>query len=827
MDGKALQGTELKERILIKSFSSQNLVSLILAIVLPIGLVVDLRAQSLLALSVILVAQWGLGAEAAASLLQRPLDWLEAVVFGGTFGMLWTVSLNQVAVALQMPMWLVPACSFGLLAAARRQRLRRGQNLLSRGSPNVVLVMPVIGLSLVAVAPGFSWTTLSGIFVLIVWVFERLAKRLRSVTPWHRWFLWIFGAVSGLFVAIAYLRDSSWTLVSWQDSYYFEALGVLVSRHGAWAGSPVVSDGGVIGYHWLTYGWYGYLSTLSGLQPLEFQAHLLTFIGSAITYASLLSTFRRIGISVAGSIVAAAVSTSVAGFHSLELAAVFLAAALQFSLLSPADTARSMGARQITGVWLLTVGAVFAKGTSVVAAASILLAGAVLTLARPQRFDRTNLRALLTWVLSILALGVVFVAKYQGAVTEIEGDKRTGVIQYVFDQSLYALVSNFLGQVLAIGLLVVMSLLAVGLVFAQRRTVTPENQAIFHGSVLLATVSGISTCLTIAIWSRDLETDSFGLVSGHALWMTSLALVAVSLSLLPLQLRLRTTELHVTSMFVIATLVIASAIAALFLRTDVWQASMVTRIVGLAGVRPPVKMFLIDHIFVVITLALGVVLSIVFSSTSRTNRYAVLGSTRRFTLLATTVALSFGTLTTVTQYVKAAEARVHSRTIAYPHSNIEINWPTRRSEALIALGRFVREFTPRNAIFASNNFCCFGESWFLASELGDPSSRLDDFGGANFQLPAETQRRFLVQGPLYTGAEHRDLKRLNDDERRRMLLSLSFANSPSMSDVVSLRSYGVEYFIVNLQLTEREDWSGFAVELFRNEQFVLLQLLET
>jgi hypothetical protein len=306
--------------------------------------------------------------------------------------------------------------------------------------------------------------------------------------------------------------------------------------------------------------------------------------------------------------------------------------------------------------------------------------------------------------------------------------------------------------------------------------------------------------------------------------MTGLALVALSLSLLPLRLRLRTTEMHVTSMFLIATLVIASATAALLLRTDVWRASVVPKIWRLAWLRHLLKMLLVDHIFIVITLALAVVFSIVFSSTSRTNRHPVLGSTRRFALLATSVALSVVALATVTQYVKMAEARVHSRTVANPHSNVRINWPTKRSEALVALGRFVREFTRRDAIFASNNFCCFGESWFMASELGDPSSRLDDFGGANFQLPAETQRRFLAQGLLFSGADFRDVRLLNDDERRRMLFSLSFANSPSMSDVVTLRSYGVEYFIVNLQQTEREDWSGFAVELFRNEQFVLLQL---
>lgn len=136
------------------------------------------------------------------------------------------------------------------------------------------------------------------------------------------------------------------------------------------------------------------------------------------------------------------------------------------------------------------------------------------------------------------------------------------------------------------------------------------------------------------------------------------------------------------------------------------------------------------------------------------------------------------------------------------------------SGGLDEVSRYVRRTTPRDTILASNNFCCFGESWFSRAE---PRSRSESdenweqtLGGANYLLPANTQRRFLLQGLRFqTGYRPPTADQIN-----RMRLSLAFANRPSKREVEDLKSYGVSGFIVNLSLTDRRDWSEFAVERF-------------
>lgn len=96
--------------------------------------------------------------------------------------------------------------------------------------------------------------------------------------------------------------------------------------------------------------------------------------------------------------------------------------------------------------------------------------------------------------------------------------------------------------------------------------------------------------------------------------------------------------------------------------------------------------------------------------------------------------------------------------------------------------------------------------------------------GANFQLPAETQRRFLVQGLLFSGADFRGNRSLTTRETSFLRLSLSFANSPTKRDVSELQDLGVRYFVVNLRLTALSDWGDFATERSRSSEFLLLEL---
>jgi hypothetical protein len=157
-----------------------------------------------------------------------------------------------------------------------------------------------------------------------------------------------------------------------------------------------------------------------------------------------------------------------------------------------------------------------------------------------------------------------------------------------------------------------------------------------------------------------------------------------------------------------------------------------------------------------------------------------------------------------------------------------LNWqnnsaPFAQSD-LRELGTWIRTNTDSDIILASNNFCCAGSDWWqlIAS---DPTAHLNQvfgeakWGGANYLLPAESRRRFLIQGLRFQtgyGAP-------SDEQIKRMSISLEFANKPSRKVVEQLRFYGVSGYVANLTLTEHRDWSAFAVEKFRSGDFVYLE----
>jgi hypothetical protein len=122
---------------------------------------------------------------------------------------------------------------------------------------------------------------------------------------------------------------------------------------------------------------------------------------------------------------------------------------------------------------------------------------------------------------------------------------------------------------------------------------------------------------------------------------------------------------------------------------------------------------------------------------------------------------------------------------------------------LIEVGQFIRNRTEDNLILASNNF-----------------NRKLKHGGANYLLPAETRRRFLLQGLRFqTGLEEPSI-----EQTKRMALSIEFSENPSTLSLKRLKEYGVEGYVVNLALTDRRDWSEFATELFRSGNFVFMML---
>ena len=135
------------------------------------------------------------------------------------------------------------------------------------------------------------------------------------------------------------------------------------------------------------------------------------------------------------------------------------------------------------------------------------------------------------------------------------------------------------------------------------------------------------------------------------------------------------------------------------------------------------------------------------------------------------------------------------------YSTEETAAPNLGTSDLIAVGKYIRDNTRKDAVLASNNFY------------------FDRFqGGENFLLPAETRRRFLIQGLAYQTF----FGTPSAEQMQRMNLSVEFADQPSALVLKRLKEYGVMGYVVNLALTDRRDWSEFAIEAFRSGDFVFL-----
>jgi len=208
-------------------------------------------------------------------------------------------------------------------------------------------------------------------------------------------------------------------------------------------------------------------------------------------------------------------------------------------------------------------------------------------------------------------------------------------------------------------------------------------------------------------------------------------------------------------------------------------------------------------------------------------------------------------LTAVTLTVAVGTQLDYSRRVLTWGTSVYYNWPANDSPFpnadLANVGRYIRNNTSSDAIFASNNFCCFGNLWWkdIMSQIeisGEESlpftlinaTWIDElpleqranvasiiWGGDNYQTTAVTRRRFLMQGLSF---QQGGFDKPTPEQLSRMSLSLEFANSPSSENAAALRSYGVSGFIVNLALTKIRDWAPFASEKFRDGQFVYLEL---
>jgi len=783
----------------------------------------------------LLFVQVLLGTETATTLLQRRLSLLESTSLGSAFGMLWIVGLQQFVLWISgsSRIFWIPSIVIAILLRYNNRPLRyRGRS----SDSDAKLIVPIAGIVLALQAPGFTWTTVVGVSLLMGY---HIVKVIQEKPSYRRRLTSLYGLlvlVSSTLALTLFFIDDSWKAIKWQDTAFFDALGVFVARFGAVGASPVLAGQSVLDYHWLLYGYQGIITDFSRAAPFLVQTQISIFINSVMIVSSITVVSRLLGGSRLTSLTLSAVAVSISGFHSANLSEGFVVLAIQFVLLlgfNRRDTTSEISFT--TGVTLLSIAALLAKGTSFLVALSVAGSAHLIRVRNSHSASSKWGTRGFDFLPTLICVGIIvgtFFSKYGPAVNRFDVAKPVSFARVLSTMGIIEGLWTLRGQTVALLCISLITLLIVNLLIgvvrdSHRAGMVSDSQRY----QFFALTSVMVTTLCLAVVTRSVYSSATGFVLGSGLQTSVFLLLCTCVSMstrVPRSSSLPSAW-HLSS-HLIPYVLLLSITSALIFRSDFWRSHVVQRLwgsrIGISSTGRWLAYGIVDQSLIGVSAAIYIcVLAVAYLRTSARVKRATLGADWYCILVIPTfmAVLGFATTSTVTAVLKDAEARHESLTSKHPHMDRDINWPTRRSPDLVALGEVIRSSTQQDDLFASNNFCCFGESWLQQSELADSAIRQDDFGGANFQLPAETQRRFLLQGPRFLGEDLRRKRGLSASESKVLKLSLSFANSPTEKDVLELQKLGARYFVVNLGLTNLRDWSEFAIERFRSSEFLLLE----
>lgn len=613
-------------------------------------------------------------------------------------------------------------------------------------------------------------------FAVPVLLFERVSQS-PTASSRSRW-LATAGILVGWLLASSFRPDRWWFYYQGNDSQYFEAIGWSIARWGIFE-HPGFSGGSIAKYHWLTYAFFGGVSYVAGLAPWD----ALMKVGGPLTtliFCSLLlprSTSNPLGqFSIRWVLlVLVAVVMPTTRTDSFSFSIVVALALLQ---ILDGRVARRPDIPQSVVLLLLSLTLIFTK----VSTAAVLILVVVVTLVL--KLLRREIPSLIPTGILISSFALTYVAVWyhnstQDSLTTLDID-----LNYSLNELSSLASAQSFSVIFILG--VIYGLTSQG----PWRKPPVLDLAILLVSPLLIGFTSISQAGTSEFFGfAGLYLATFAmsnlLNNKHS---TDVGLSGPGFE----KLMLGTIALGYFSGFAYAPVLnrIAETKAiGQWLGPYFWKIAQTSGPVLLVGAALVVAVrFFPKSMFRAAAICLSLTLG-----------YLVGGSLDGF-------------------------RRNHHWGPSYftSWSNNSSPFPT---EDLEALGSYVRVSTDDHQIFASNNFCCAGTDWWLEGKPtlanlsihGGESS----WGGANYLLPAETRRRYLVQGLRFQ--LHISTSDL-DEQIRRMDLSLAFANSPNRQVASQLKAYGVSYFVVNLSLTPHRDWSSFATEKFRSGNFVLLEL---
>lgn len=630
-------------------------------------------------------------------------------------------------------------------------------------------------------------------------------KKIRSAS--------VAGSALLLIATFAMNRKIPWNFSFSNDASFYESLQWSLIRYGPHEHPGFLggfTEGSLVPYHTTAYSLGGLVSKFAGLEPFEFMNSLGPFILSVMAVGVVVSSLKTTSINLAAKIVFCFVVSGaliqVGNYNSQSFGLVLLAVLISIAISTAKLLEDKVKGRYFIPIAAVSILGITIKGTNVLVVSAVLFALLLNSLLSSSKGSE-KLKAFVYICVIVTVVAITTWWKFIRIPSHVLTLSRSGprLIDLIAVDGIQKAAVAMRLQMFTLALI---SLLL--LICFLRQPWNGQKREKIYWQIL----TGLNGALFAFVVLQPQEPVSVRFVC------ESVVILAIVFTLIS-EFRFGEVSRSERSLiFVVAFAVLLGSTFGLVYRlllipnaTSLWNA-----LSNIPKIGQWFWYLLIENPFLSHTIFIALVLHAILLAFHQRAKSRFITSILLTALVGSAISLK---VDNYSEYI----SRVNSSSIENEfYSPGLINAAANATVDLNSVAEFARSMSSVHDVFASNNFCCFGDTWWKETLSKPVFGTESSMGGANYLLPAITQRRFLIQGmrfQIFYGlpgfGEH----------IQRMNISLGFANDPDQPTRNALLDYGVKYFIVNKQLTLVSDWSLYAKTVYENKSFILLALQTT
>jgi hypothetical protein len=604
---------------------------------------------------------------------------------------------------------------------------------------------------------------------------------------------------------LARRHEPGWWLAVSNDATFFESISWSLAQNGPHA-HPGFSEGTIFGYHYLAYAVSGAITELSGAPPYYVLNVLLPWLLltslSLVLFPFLLRRTQSFAVST-GLVVVFASILKVSSATSFLFSNWAISVYAMLLLELRREDSRSLATRHQALLAIVAFIAVFGKATALPV---VMLLGLWSSLAgQPKLFELRPKELLRSIPWHLAPAGFFFIVYFLPSAPDFSREGESAVLRVLSElpnneglwQSRFVL-GDFLFFV------------SVSLVALTTRRPLPHGVLATRELLLWLSAAGAIFLLLIP------NAVQRAYVAGHAGFVVLLLMLIITAHRTKFEQARLPNRATALSLIVLAILGFASFFAVF--RAPSFSQSLETLIQDPRGRWAWFAVASLEGLLPTIVVFIATTWRLIFA-----RKYRI--SPRADNTVFTVFSLSLG-LVLCLSVANAIENHPAATRNTDATAAFDASYP---DAATSEVGDLLRSSTPRDAIVASNSFCCSGTEWLAdeLTELREFSRRYNHskygevaYGGANYQLVSVSRRQFLLAGPRFL---------VESDNAgvvaRRLWASVLFGSSGSEQYSAELLDDGADYFVVDKAALGELAVPAFDERtIFENSRYLVLDL---